>query len=123
MPLYCYVSDAGDTLELFQPMDDAKWSIRRNGVTYHRDLHAEHGRFKNTPGNWPMVSDAMGVHPSQIPEATEQLRRAGITESEASFVKNGGLKLETRRARTKCANALRFFDRDAAYGDPQRRHS
>jgi len=45
------------------------------GIFMRRDIIAEHGRTKDTPGNWPMESDAAGVNPVQIPEAMAHDRK------------------------------------------------
>ncbi|HPP02744.1 MAG TPA: hypothetical protein PLX83_19330 [bacterium] len=43
-----------------------------------RDWLAEHSQTVHCPGNWPLLSDAAGVHPSQIREAEEHATRNGV---------------------------------------------
>lgn len=79
MPVYCYRTKRGTfRVERVYSMRAVPRTIRVRGRTLYRDIAAEHGGFRNTPGIWPMASDAAGVHPSQIAEAMAEDRRNGV---------------------------------------------
>jgi len=61
-------------------------------------------------GHWPIVSEAAGVHPSQIREA----RKAAPS---AEFTKDGAAIFRSRAHRNQCLREFGMFDRDAGYGD------
>jgi len=119
MPVYCYTTKDGQTVERFYPAAKVRKTIRVNGKTAHRDIAAEHGSFKNTPGNWPMKSDACGVSPKQIPEAMETDRRLGVPANYDS--KTGQIIWDSPGHRKKWCEAHEYYDRNGGYGDPRRK--
>lgn len=58
-------------------------------------------------------SVALGVNPTQIPEATEQLRKAGVSESEAHFTREGHLMIHSRQARKRILKTVGMIDKDS----------
>lgn len=70
--LRCYTCDKCGTFEAFvkngkknrdfHPCPHCKEKAQR-------DLTAEHGGFRHKPGNWPLHSEALAVHPEQRIEA------------------------------------------------------
>lgn len=70
------------------------------------------------PGTWPQHSDALGVHPDQIPEAAEVARRHGVP---TNFDADGCAVLTGPAHRKKLAELYGFFDKNGGYGDPQRK--
>ncbi|OHB56127.1 MAG: hypothetical protein A2Y07_01250 [Planctomycetes bacterium GWF2_50_10] len=84
-----------------------------------RDFKAEHGGFVNTPGAWPMYSDAAGVGEHQIPEAVEHARAIGIP---TDFTSDGQAIFTSRAHRKRYCEAIGLFDRSGGYSDPQRCH-
>ena len=72
----------------------------------------------NGIARWPIHSDAMGVHPSQIPAAQQALRAAGV---HTDYDREGRPILTDASHRKRHAEALGFYDRNGGYRDPQRR--
>lgn len=66
---------------------------------------------------WPIYSDGAGVLPSQIPEAQEQLRKAGLRDD--CFTPAGRMKFENAAHRRACLKAIskygpvEMFDRSS----------
>lgn len=69
-------------------------------------------------GAWPMLSDALGVMPEQIPEAREELRAKGV---DANFSTDGRIEFRSRGHRKAVCEALGYYDRNGGYSDPQKR--
>lgn len=69
------------------------------------------------PGCWPMVSDALAVHPTQIGEAHDRARRAGVP---TEFTGQGQPIFTSQVHRRDYARKVegRVVDRNACYGDP-----
>lgn len=67
-----------------------------------------------TPSAWPILSDAMGVHPDQIPQAHERNRRHGIA---VSYTPDGRAILPDRGARRDLMKLEGFHDNVGGYGD------
>jgi hypothetical protein len=114
VPLYCYRLEDGRIVLRNCPVGKAPKVINHNGFKGERDIVAEHQNHMDTPGNWPMHSDALGVNPDQIPEAVKQLAEAGV---HAEFNAEGQMKIESRQHRNRVLEASGMFDRDAGYGD------
>lgn len=86
-----------------------------------RDLVAEHGGTKDTPGAWPMESDAAGVNPVQIPEARAYARKMGVpTEYNPQ---TGAPILTSRDHRKRFCEISALYDRNAGYGDQSPKHN
>ena len=68
-----------------------------------------------TAGLWarPFHSDALGVHPDQIPEATQALRSAGVM---ADFDKEGRLIVTSDKQYREAAKACGLWDGRDGYG-------
>lgn len=66
---------------------------------------------------WPMLSDAVGVHPDQIPEARRVAREQGVP---TDFNEDGRVVFRSRAHRKKyierCVPGV--HDLDGGYGDP-----
>lgn len=69
----------------------------------------------NSAGLWvrPFASEALGVHPDQIPEATEALRKQGVT---ADFDSEGRLLITSDAQYRKAAKAAGLWDGARGYG-------
>jgi hypothetical protein len=65
-------------------------------------------------GGWPMMSDAMAVHPSLIAEAERDAAAKGVP---TEFTKDGRPILRDREHRKRFMMSQGFFDRSAGYGD------
>ena len=72
------------------------------------------GRHRKTSvANWPHHSEALGVNPDQIGEATEALRRAGVL---ADFDPQGRLVITSERQYREAARAVGMFTGRDGYG-------
>lgn len=117
--VYCYATDdAGVTqrMEKTYPMGKAPPRVRHGGRVYYRDLVAENAGTQ-MPSCWPMKSDAMGVHPSQIAETQATLAKHGVS---TEFDREGTPILRDRAHRRKHARVFGYYDQDGGYGDPQK---
>ena len=116
MPVFCYsTEDGSETIEEVFRCGKAPASVTRNGRKYMRDIGAEHGSFRNTPGAWPKWTIMSGVHPSQRQELAQFLEKSGVpTQVNAQ----GEMKWESRGHRSKVLRALGYFDKNAGYSDP-----
>jgi len=91
------------------------------GKPMRRDLIAEHGGTKDTPGTWPMESDAAGVNPVQIPKARAYARKMGVpTEFNP---KTGAAIFTSRDHRKRHCEATGLYDRNGGYGDAAPKHN
>jgi len=115
MPYYCYTSEDADvTIEEYYPVGKAPKTVTRGDDLFYRDIPAEWRGRKDTSSCWPMKSDALGVLPNQVGEATQELADAGVP---TSFAKDGRVILESRGHRKKVCEALGYHDKNAGYGD------
>lgn len=87
------------------------------GKPARRSWASEFGHRSFKPGNWPLTSDAMGVHPTQITEAVDQARKAGIP---TDFTRDGRPILTSPGHRKRYAEMRGFYDLNGGYSDPQR---
>lgn len=122
MPTYCFGNkETGEMLEVV-------WSIGQmeaktdgtsykddNGVVWQRDFGAEQGAGSSFSQNWPMRSDACGVHPSDADKAGKASAEMGVPTRFDS--KTGQAIFESRNHRAKYMKARGFYDRNGGYGD------
>lgn len=85
MPLYSFTAPDGDLLLLEYKIHDKRpEKIRRKTKTgktktFTRNVAADHLSFDHTYGRgWPIFSDSMGVHPSQIDQAKATDKQLGV---------------------------------------------
>ena len=124
MPTYCFRDSRGKLYERYFRMSDAPESIwvtvdpeSNMKIEATRDLAAELGGARHRPGNWPMLSDAAGVSPDQVGEATRHSREIGIP---TEFSRDGRAVFTDRAHRKKYCEAVGLYDRNGGYSDPQR---
>lgn len=122
MPFYIYTDrQTGEKFELMMTISEM-WrrqrrdgSIKHEGRTLHRDLTSEHRGMTSNPGNWPMKSDAAGVHPSQAGAAYSESVKMGVpTQFDP---RTGQAIFESRSHRRDFLKAKGMFDRSGGYGD------
>ena len=114
-----------EVFEVFMTFDefDAHGARGRDLVIFddgrvgYRDVVADHRRHQQTAGNWPMVSEAMGVHPDDNMKATKEMTRLGIPTEH----RDGCPVFTSPTHRKAYCEALGFYDRNGGYSDPQRR--
>lgn len=122
MPTYCYKrEDNGDRFELTMTIremserqDDRQRIKLPSGVWATRDYISEDSR-RPPPGNWPMASDAAGVHPDQRKEAQDHSKTIGIP---TEFTADGAAVFRSPSHRKRYCEAIGLFDRNAGPSDP-----
>jgi hypothetical protein len=125
MPTYEFKTDDGEIVELFMPFAEHDRRVK-NGVIKLDDGRKAVSYFNpgsgisTVPANYPMVSSAAGVHPAQIKEQMDHLRKKGCGEVEHN--KDGDVIFQDSRQRKKVCEALGLFDRNGGYGDPSSTH-
>lgn len=120
MPSYVFKCRAGHRHEKVLPAADAgkKQKCRQCNRVAERDYVAEHGGYRHKPGNWPMASEAMAVHPDQISEAVEEARKIGVP---TEFTREGSPVFTGPDHRRKYCEAHGVRDNNGGYSDPQGR--
>lgn len=125
MPVYCYKRENGNIVELAMTIEEkAKKEFQHEGKTAIflddgtiglRDIETEFKGTRTFPNNWPLHSDAMGVHPGQTREAYEESVKMGIP---TQFDSDGRAVFTDAKHRKKYCEAFGFHDRNAGYSDP-----
>jgi len=125
MPIYEFMKGSGEVVEVH--LSFAEFDRRvKNGKIRLDDGEVgiydwrQHKLTKTLPGNYPMESDAAGVHPAQIKDQIEHLKNMGCGFVEHS--KDGNPIFHDKAQRKHVCEALGLFDRNASYGDPQPKH-
>ncbi|MDO8303434.1 MAG: hypothetical protein Q7T18_09350 [Sedimentisphaerales bacterium] len=126
MPIYCFrradnhelVELAMSIAELDRRQKPSGQIVLDDGTAAFRDLMAEHGGRRHTPGNWPMCSDAAGVAAHQVGEAVAHSRQIGIP---TDFTEDGRAIFTSPGHRKRYCEAIGLYDRNGGYGDPQRK--
>ena len=122
MPEYVFSCDCGKTFSEIRNVSQCRRQAKcpRCSSYAERDFAKEHGGYSHRPGNWPAVSESMGVHPSQIGEALELAGKKGVS---IEFLPDGRAKFNSARQRKEYCEAFGYFDRNGGYGDPQARNA
>jgi len=115
MPRYCFTDQDGNTICRFYPMAKVPRQFTLAGKVFKRNISAEHSDIKHTPGNWPLESDAAGVHPDQIAEARQHSIKAGVP---TEFTPDGRAIFTSRKHRKDYCRAIGLHDRNGGYSDP-----
>ncbi len=121
MPAYDYHCEScAENFSVFKPMAEYQTPAHcpKCAKPAARNYLAEHCDQKAHAGNWPMKSEALGVHPDQIGEAREQSIKLGVP---TEFTKDGRPILTSPKHRKRYAEALGFHDRNGGYSDPVRK--
>lgn len=127
MPRYCYVNKAtGQRVERLCPIGQAPQAFRQGAAQFVRDVGAEvksqvvgvrnGSRFITKPSDGTFRSDALAVHPDQIPEALADAQRRDV---KIAFEGDGTAVWKSRRDRKNYCEAYGYHDKDGGYGDPQ----
>lgn len=115
MPVYCYSTESGERCEKVFRMGAAPKEIREGGKVFLRDVAAEHRGSVHTPGNWPLLSDAFAVSPSEVAEASKDAHLKGVP---TDFAPDGRAIFRDAAHRRAYCRAYHAFDRNAGYSDP-----
>jgi putative FmdB family regulatory protein len=121
MPVYEFrCSQCEESWSVMRPMAECKDPAHcpKCAKVGERNFIGEHHGTAHHAGNWPMKSEALGVHPDQIGEAVEQARKLGIP---TEFTKDGRPILTSPGHRKRYAEALGFWDKNGGYSDPCRK--
>ena len=114
MPTYCFSTPDGVVHERVFSMADVPDSIDVDGQLADRDVAAEHGGFRDSPGNWPLHCSASGVDPTQAGAASDIMARHGCP---TEFTSSGEAIYTDQTHRRKALKFLGLHDRDGGYGD------
>lgn len=117
MPTYCYKCKKCRTVtEEVSTIAERKQGVacKKCGALALRDVLSEHTGRMPRPGIWPMVSDAMAVAPSQIPEMLRESKARGVP---TEYTKDGQPILRYREHRSEYMKSFGYHDRDGGYGD------
>lgn len=133
MPTYCFTTVTGGqtgseelSVEKAMSLKDYEALERTASGNIVMDKRIWYRNFANEQvggglsGCWPMLSDAAGVHPDQIPVAKEKAKKAGIN---VNFHPDGRVIFESAKQRKAYCEHRGLYDRNGGYGDPQRRRS
>ena len=122
MPTYCFMNtDTGETQEFIWTIAQMESKTKghtfkdEEGVLWERDFATEQGVGSSYSGNWPMKSDACGVHPNDAVKASKSAAKMGVP---TSFDSNTGQAIfQSRSHRAQYMKARGFHDRNGGYGD------
>jgi hypothetical protein len=126
--IYAYITDDGDRDDRVFPIGQAPATVQINGKVAHRDYAAElptqtvavrenvKKGHKQKIAKWPMRSDQLGVHPSEIPAEKAMLKERGITG--VDFDQKTGEAIVTKKGRKDYARLYKLNDKKGGYGDP-----
>ena len=117
--VYCFKCHCGAQFVEVRPVHDCQKpaACPECQKPAQRDFLAEHRKTAHHPGNWPLKSNAVGVHPSQCTEATAQAAARGVP---TEFTKEGEAVFTSAQHRKSYCQAFGFYDRNAGYSDPQK---
>lgn len=121
MPLYEFTKENGEKLELVLSFAEFDKRVKDGVITLENGETAtydwgQHSMMSTVPANYPMVCTAAGVHPGQIKEHMEHLRKMGC--GQVNHTRDGDLIFESKGQRKKVLEALGLFDRNGSYSDP-----
>ncbi len=114
MPIYCFTNLKGETIERMHSIVNIPKRITQSGVWYERDIAAEHGQFRNTPGNWPKVTELDGVCSHQAKDLHDYLQKKGVP---TEVRPDGSMVLRDREHRRRVNAARGLHDMDGGYSD------
>ncbi len=122
MPMYEFTKDNGEVVPLMLSFAEFDKRVKNGKIKLDDGEMAsyswkQHSLMSTVPANYPMVCTAAGVHPGQIKEHMEHLRKMGC--GQVNHTKDGDVIFESKGQRKKVCEALGLFDRRASYGDPQ----
>ena len=113
---YCYECECGHKTQKTVPLSEFEPNILcgQCAKIMEIDLVAQHGRTKDKPGNWPMESDAAGVHPDQAKELSEYATAQGVpTEINP---KTGNPVLTSQSHHKAFCEATGMYERNTYFG-------
>jgi len=119
--IYLYKCKCGEKSEKSLSLAEFRKTIPCScGKDMTIDIAAQQGGMKDTASNWPMESDACGVHPDQAKEYAKYLREKGVP---TEVLPNGNPVFTGRDHRKKVCAVTGMYDRNAGYGDQSPRNN
>lgn len=118
MPQYHYSCECGARFSEFRPMSQAKCRPTcQCGKKAERDFAAEHDGYVHVQAAcWPMVSEAMAVHPDQRAEAMKSASEKGVP---TDFDSLGRPVFTSAQHRKRYCEKYGYHAKNASYSDPQ----
>lgn len=124
MAAYEFKTADGEIVEVFMTFAEHERRVKNDTITLDDGRKANTfwggSAIGTTPSCYPMESDACGVHPAQIREHVEHLRKMGCGFVEHS--KSGNPIFRDKNQRKQVCEALGLFDRNGGFSDPQPKH-
>jgi len=125
MPMYEFKTDDGEVVALMMPFAEFDRRVKNDTIKLDDGRKAKThwggmSGISTVPANYPMVSTAAGVHPAQIKEHMDHLRKMGC--GQVDHTKDGDLIFNDKKQRKKVLEALGMFDRNGGFSDPQPQH-
>ena len=121
MPAYQFLTSDNEVVELHMTISEHGKRVKNDtiilddGRTAKTDWSA-YSFISTVPANFPMVSTAAGVHPAQIKEHMDHLRKMGC--GQVNHTRDGDVIFEDKSQRRKVCEALGLYDRNAGPSDP-----
>lgn len=120
------IEDTGEVVEVFMAFDEYGQRVKDDMITlddgqtakrvWSAAVSKNHRSIATCPGNYPQISYASGVHPSQIKEQQAALKAAGVRTTH--YTKEGDPIFEDKNHRREALTAMGLFDRNAGFSDP-----
>lgn len=114
---YCYKCFTCNTVtERVSMVEGRKAWVRcsKCGRRAVRDLQGEHGQHRDTPGNYPRLSEAVGCHPKQVAAYSKIAKEKGVP---TEITKGGFVKFRDKTHERKFCQALGYYQRNAGFSD------
>lgn len=113
MPNYQYKNKSTGEIKVVSMSVKEMWDktegegLEIEGEVWDRDISGEHsGRVVGGVG-WPLMSEAAGTHPDEVPKAMAEMRSKGIN---LNYTKDGRAIFENASQRRKALRALGMQD-------------
>jgi len=114
MPNYQYKKkDTGETVVIWMSVKEM-WDktegdgLEIDGEVWDRDIAGEHqGRQSLGGAGWPLMSEAAGTHPDEVPKTMAEMRSKGVN---LNYTKDGRAIFENASQRRKALRALGMQD-------------
>lgn len=122
MPLYEFKTEDGEIVDFMMTFEEHDKRVKNDTITLDDGRKAKtnwgsKSKIGTFPGNYPMVSSAAGVHPDQIKEHMDHLRKMGC--GQVDHTKDGDVIFRDKAQRKKVCEALGLYDRNGGFSDPQ----
>ncbi len=122
MPIYEFKTEDGEVVELVMPFAEYDRRVKDGEIKLDDGRKANsyfnsRAGISTVPANYPMTSSAAGVHPGQVKEHMDHLRKMGC--GQVDHTKDGDVIFRDKAQRKKVCEALGLYDRNGGYSDPR----